>query len=78
MHNVVLNWNASTTIGVISYNVYRSIINGSGYVIIGTTGGALTFIDATVASGTIYYYVVTAVSPNGESVFSNQASASIP
>jgi hypothetical protein len=78
MHNVVLNWNASTTAGVTSYNVYRSIINGSGYAVIGTTGGVLTFTDATVASGTIYYYVVTAVSPNGESVFSNQASASIP
>jgi fibronectin type 3 domain-containing protein len=37
------------------------------------------YIDATVASGQTYYYVVTEVSSTGaESAYSNEASAIVP
>jgi hypothetical protein len=78
-HSVLLSWTASTTAGVSTYNVYRSVTSGSGYVKIGaTTGGALTYTDTTASSGGTYYYVVTALSGTSESTWSNQASASIP
>jgi len=36
------------------------------------------FIDSQVIAGTTYYYVVTALNPQGESIYSNEASAVIP
>lgn len=89
-HSVVLTWNASSTSQVTSYNVYRSTTNtGNAYTKIGSAT-LLTYMDNTVTNGVSYYYVVTAVAPAcpspvtastppcGESVYSNQASASIP
>ncbi|PYT68404.1 MAG: hypothetical protein DMG39_21320 [Acidobacteria bacterium] len=77
---VTLTWTASTTATVVSYNVYRSLVSGSGYVKIGSVNAvAANFTDLSVASGTTYYYVVTAVGPgNAESVFSNEVSATTP
>ena len=78
---VSLTWNASQTPpAVLGYNVYRGTTSGGPYtkvnaVIVAATG----FTDITVASGTTYYYVVTAVgSTNVESPFSNEASATTP
>jgi hypothetical protein len=78
-HTVSLTWIASTST-VTGYNVYRSTTNGSGYVKINTSLIAgLTYTDASVTSGTTYYYVTTAVDSSGnESTFSNQATAVIP
>jgi len=78
-HTVGLAWVGSTS-PVVGYNVYRSTVNGSSYVMINS--GLVTtvsYTDSAVQSGTTYYYVTTAVDSNGlESAFSNQASAFIP
>lgn len=79
VHSVALTWNASTS-PVSTYNVYRSTVNGTGYIKISSTPGTVfSYTDTTVANGTTYYYVTTAVDASGtESVYSNQASAAIP
>lgn len=42
------------------YNVYRSDVDGSGYVKVGSAApGEVSFEDSSVANGNIYYYVVT-------------------
>ena len=66
---------------VVGYNVYRGTVSGGPYTlqlnsspITGTT-----YTDLMVTSGQSYYYVVTAVDSHGvESVYSNQAPASVP
>ncbi len=77
---VTLSWTASTTASVVSYNVYRSSISGSGYAKVGSVNAPTTnFPDTTAASGTTYFYVVTAVGPaKAESVNSNEVSATTP
>ncbi len=69
---IVLTWTGSGS-GV-TYNVYRSLSPGteSLYATGVTTTNA---IDRGVASGTTYYYQVTAVGPGGESAPSNEARA---
>ena len=78
-HSVDLSWTATPST-VAGYNVYRSTVSGSQYVKInGGLLGATSFSDATVANGTTYYYVTTAVdSTNNESAYSNEAIASVP
>lgn len=78
-HSVALSWGASNS-QVIGYRVYRSESSGSSYSALnGTAINALNYSDATVAAGTTYYYVVTAVDSAGaESTHSNQATAVIP
>jgi fibronectin type 3 domain-containing protein len=77
---VGLSWSASTTPSVTGYNVYRGGTSGGPYQKIGSVDAATSnFTDTTVASGTTYYYVVTAVGPgNKESVNSNEVSATTP
>jgi hypothetical protein len=77
-HSVVLSWTASPSSGVTAYNVYRSGTSGSGYIKIGSTTTVLNYTDSTVVGTSTYYYVVTALAGAQESVFSNQASATIP
>jgi beta-lactamase superfamily II metal-dependent hydrolase/DNA/RNA endonuclease YhcR with UshA esterase domain len=61
---VALSWNA---VGVAtSYNVKRSLTPGGPYSTIFSPGGT-SQDDTTVANGTRYYYVVTAIAPGGES-----------
>src|ERR1035438_1873588 len=72
---VTLTWTEATP-GV-TFKVYRGITaGGEDYTSpLGTTGiGVLTYVDVTVASGTTYYYTVTAFSTI-ESVPSNEAIA---
>lgn len=68
-----LAWDVSPSAGVVSYNVYRSTTQGSGYVKIGSST-TLAYTDATVPStGQRFYYVVTSVNAGGaESGFSNE------
>jgi aryl-phospho-beta-D-glucosidase BglC (GH1 family) len=73
---ITLNW--SSAAGAASYTVRRSTTNGGPYTVIATSVLATNWLDTTVANGTTYYYVVSAASPNGESVPSNQAAASVP
>jgi hypothetical protein len=77
-HSVALTWNPSTST-VAGYRVYRSEASGSSFSVLSGTQNALAYTDSTVASGTTYYYVVTAVDSAGnESVNSNQVTAVIP
>jgi fibronectin type 3 domain-containing protein len=59
------------------YNVYRSLVSGSGFSVIETTDPSVTeYTDTDVTNGTTYYYVVTALYSGGvESQDSNEASA---
>jgi fibronectin type 3 domain-containing protein len=78
-HSVSLSWTASTST-VNGYNVYRSLASGTGYTKLnGGLVAAVTYTDSTVANGTTYYYVTTAVDASGnESTDSNEAVAVIP
>jgi hypothetical protein len=79
-HSVTLSWAASSSAGVVGYNVYRSTVSGSPYARI-TSGpdGSMSYTDIAVSAGKSYFYVVTAVEGNGtESTYSNQAMAVIP
>ena len=78
--SVALSWIASTSAGVVGYNVYRGTSPGS-YSRIASSVSGTTYTDSTVQSGQdiTYIYVVTAVNSSGvESTDSNQASATIP
>jgi hypothetical protein len=79
-HSVNLSWNASTSQDVSGYNVYRGTQSGGPYGKINPSLVPSTaYTDSTVASGTTYYYVTTAVDSNGqESIYSNEAQAIIP
>jgi hypothetical protein len=78
-HSVTLTWDASTS-QVVGYYIYRRTTSGSyGSPLNGTPQSGLTFVDNTVANGTTYFYVVTAVDSNSqESVHSNEVTAVIP
>jgi hypothetical protein len=73
--SVTLGWSASKSTSVVSYNVYRGTASGGPYNRIASAVSTTSYTD-TVASGTTYYYVVTAVDGSGsESAFSNEAFA---
>jgi hypothetical protein len=72
---VKLSWTQSTSPGVTQNKIYRSTTNGGPYAVIASIGANTTYTDTQVTGGTTYYYVVTAVSGNGESAPSNQDSA---
>lgn len=67
-----LSWSAS--VGATSYYVKRSTTSGSGYGTIVTNTG-VTFTNTGLSNGTIYYFVVSALSGVGESANSAEAVA---
>lgn len=70
---VILSWWG--TAYAISYNVKRSTIAGGAYTTIATgISDLLTYTENNLSAGT-YYYVVTAMTPTGETVVSNEAKA---
>jgi beta-glucanase (GH16 family) len=79
-HSATLTWTASTSSGVVGYNVYRGTTSGGPYSMINSVlESSTSYIDQTVQSGMTYYYVVTAVDSSGlESAFSAEVSAAIP
>jgi len=88
-HDVILSWTASTTPGVIGYNVYRGTasggestmpLNSSPVAADCTSTTTCTYTDTTVVAGTTYYYTVAAVASGGvtQSADSNEASATVP
>lgn len=79
-HSVSLAWTASTSQGVVGYNVYRGTASGGPYTKVNSALLAVTnYSDTTVDSEQTYYYVTTAVnSSNVESAYSNQADVVIP
>jgi len=84
VHTVLLNWNASTTSGIISYNVYRASAPSTnscgsfGSPISSTAAVVTTFTDPAVTNGSNYCYATTAVDSNGESGLSNVVHVPIP
>jgi len=79
-HTVVLGWTASTSSGVVGYNVYRSTtLNGALAKLNTGPVTVLTFSDATIQAGATYYYQVTSTDVSGnESVPSSPVQAVIP
>jgi pectate lyase len=70
---VTLAWGASA--GAISYNVKRSTNQNGPYTAIASNVTLTSYTDSGAANGTTYYYVVTAVNANGESLPSAQVHA---
>jgi len=71
-----LTWTQSNSAGISQNKIYRST-NGSGgpYSLIATLSSTTSYSNTGLTSGATYFYVVTAVSPNGESIFSNYSGA---
>lgn len=78
-HSVNLAWTASTS-GVSGYNIYRATTSGGPYTKVSSTlVTGVSYTDNSVASGSTYFYVVTAVGTSGvESSFSNEVRSAIP
>ena len=74
-HSVTLHWVPSA--GASSYNVYRSIASGGPYTKIGQSLTP-TYVDTPVASGAVFYYVVTSRRDGTESSYSQEIRASVP
>lgn len=71
---VNLSWNG--TFDAALYHVKRATTSGGPYTTIANAGNA-NWTDTAVASGTTYYYVVSAVNSTGESANSSEASAGV-
>ena len=69
-NSVYLTW--SGRVGTTNYHLKRGPVSGGSYTLVGTTTN-IAFFDTTIASGTTYYYVVTAANSFGESTNSNEA-----
>ena len=62
---VPLTWTASVSTTVVGYNVYRGTVAGGPYTQVNSSlVNGTTYSDTTVAPGTTYFYVVTAVDPH--------------
>jgi hypothetical protein len=80
-HDVTLSWTASSSSGVVGYNVYRGTASGgeSSTPLTSSPVTATTFTDSNVTAGQIYYYVVTAVtSSDSQSADSTETSVTVP
>ena len=79
-HVANLQWQASSSSGVLGYYVYRSNSSGGPYTkLVGSAIAGTGYADNNVSAGTQYYYVVTAVNNAGqESIYSNQVAVKVP
>jgi hypothetical protein len=81
-HDAILSWAASTTPGVVGYNVYRGTTSGgeSATPLNSSPVNGTTYTDATVQAGQTYYYVTRAVASDDvtQSANSNEVSATVP
>ena len=57
---------------ITGYRIYRSLESGNEQFLLSKGPLAFSADDVHVVAGTTYYYVVTAVNANGESVWSNE------
>lgn len=69
--SITLLWEFDSNESV-SFNVYRTRVQGTPYVKIGSTNST-SYVDSSIELGSHYYYVVTAVNARGESDYSDQA-----
>ena len=78
--SVSLNWQASSSPGVIGYYVYRGTVSGGPYTALNSSPiTSMQYTDTSVQAGMMYFYVVTSVdSGNMQSGFSSQVSANVP
>jgi hypothetical protein len=70
---IMLNWDAVT--GATGFNVKRTTAAGGPYTTIASNVSGTNYLDSDVLNGITYYYVVTAITAEGESANSNEASA---
>lgn len=70
---ISLSWTAS--VGASGYNIKRSTAGGGPYTQIASSSSP-SYTDSAVALGTVYYYVVSSLAPDGESANSAEVSAS--
>ena len=77
-HSVSLTWNLEGS-SIDGYNIYRGTHSGGPYTRLNSSPrpGA-DFTDATVKSGTTYYYVATSIDSGVESGYSDEAVAVVP
>jgi fibronectin type 3 domain-containing protein len=74
--SVSLTWGMpSSASAVSSYNIYRSTSSGLEAVPVLASLTATSYVDTSVVHGPTYYYRVTAVGQNGETLGSNEVSA---
>ncbi len=69
---VTLNWN--TIVGATNYNIKRSLVSGGPYSLVGGSGQT-NYTDTGLANDIAWYYVVSTLSPGGESANSVQVAA---
>ena len=81
-NDVILAWTASSTQGVIGYNIYRGTTSGgeSATALNSTPINGTNFTDETVTPGLTYYYLATSVPSSGgtQSAASAETSATVP
>jgi hypothetical protein len=70
---VSLSWSAVTN--ATGYNIKRATVSGGPYATVQAAHTTVSYTDTSVANGTTYYYVVSAVSAANESVNSTAVSA---
>ncbi len=75
IHSATLRWSPSPC--ATSYNVYRATMSRGPYSKIGAASTP-RYVDAPVSSGSVFYYVVTAVCKGKESGYSQEIKAAIP
>lgn len=73
-HIVDLKWNASTSLSVAGYNVYRSSDGTTWKKANASLIGSTQYTDSTVSNGSTYYYASTAVAIDG---YESKRSASV-
>jgi hypothetical protein len=76
--NSVVNlvWGQSASPGITTNKVYRSTTGSAGpYGLLASLAATTVYSDTAVMNGSTYFYAVTAVNTNGESVMSSQVSA---
>ena len=69
-----LSWDAPP--GATGYNIFRSTTNGGPYSFIGTSAST-TYADTNASPDIVYYYVVSALTTNGQTTNSLPASAEL-
>jgi hypothetical protein len=78
-HSVDLTWNASSSSGVVGYNIYRRTSSTSYAKINSSLNTSLAYTDNNVTANQIYFYEAKAVDGNDmESGPSNEVQAQIP